>query len=211
MATESIGAIYSTAIPGYEDSADIQEAFRAYHYGSYSYDPANTSTASLVNPSIAYYLNDLQSQITSVSSGGIQESVFTAKGDLLSASASSTPLILGVGSNNQILVANNATGTGLEWTSTLTSPTLASAIATTAFTLNATAELRLADTDSSHYVGFKAPGTVSTNLIWTLPSTDGSSGEVLSTDGSGTLSWSAGGGGGGGSAALSDIFMLAGM
>ena len=73
---------------------------------------------------------------------------------------------------------------------TLSNKTLSSAVATTALTLNATAELRLADTDSSHYVGFKAPGTVSTNRIWTLPSADGTSGQTLSTNGSGTLSWS---------------------
>jgi len=70
-----------------------------------------------------------------------------------------------------------------------TSPTLATPIATTALTLNGTAELRLADTDSSHYVGFKSPGTVSTNRIWTLPATDGTSGQALQTNGSGTLSW----------------------
>ena len=73
---------------------------------------------------------------------------------------------------------------------TLSNKTLASAVATTALTLNATAELRLADTDSSHYVGFKAPGTVTTNRIWTLPAADGTSGQTLSTDGSGALSWS---------------------
>jgi len=70
------------------------------------------------------------------------------------------------------------------------SPTLSSPVATTALTLNATAELRLADTDSTHYVGFKAPSTVSTNRIWTLPASDGTSGQTLSTDGSGALSWS---------------------
>jgi hypothetical protein len=75
-------------------------------------------------------------------------------------------------------------------TDTLTNKTLSSAIATTALTLNATAELRLADTDSTHYVGFKSPATVSTNRIWTLPSADGTSGQTLSTNGSGTLSWS---------------------
>ena len=73
---------------------------------------------------------------------------------------------------------------------TLTNKTLGSAVATTAFTLNATAELRLADTDSSHYVGFKSPGTVAANKIWTLPAADGSAGQTLSTDGSATLSWS---------------------
>jgi len=73
---------------------------------------------------------------------------------------------------------------------TLTNKTLSSAVATTALTLNATAELRLADTDSSHYVGFKSPGTVTTNKIWTLPSADGTANQVLSTNGSATLSWS---------------------
>lgn len=73
---------------------------------------------------------------------------------------------------------------------TISGLTLASGVGTTAFTLNATAELRFADTDSSHYVGFKSPGTVTTNRIWTLPSADGTNGQTLSTNGSGTLSWS---------------------
>lgn len=60
-------------------------------------------------------------------------------------------------------------------------------------TLNAQAELRLGDSDSSNYVGFKSPGTVGTNLIFTLPSADGSSGQALVTDASGTLSFAAAG------------------
>jgi hypothetical protein len=68
MASESIGAIYPTEIPGYADNADIQAAFRLYHYGSASYNSANTNTANLVNPSIAYTLNNLQTQITTLTS-----------------------------------------------------------------------------------------------------------------------------------------------
>jgi hypothetical protein len=64
--------------------------------------------------------------------------------------------------------------------------------------IGATGAVRFADTDSSNYVAFKAPGTISSNVTWTLPSADGTSGQVLSTDGSGTLSWATGGGGGGG-------------
>jgi len=90
-------------------------------------------------------------------------------------------------------------------TSTMTNKTLSSAVATTAFTLNATAELRLADTDSSHYVGFKSPGTVTSNKIWTLPSADGTANQVLKTDGSGTLSWATAGGGG---AAFSEFMLI---
>jgi hypothetical protein len=55
--------------------------------------------------------------------------------------------------------------------------------------LGATGALRFADTDSSNYVAFKAPGTVATNVTWTLPATDGTASQVLSTNGSGTLSW----------------------
>jgi hypothetical protein len=95
----------------------------------------------------------------------------------------------------------------LAGTETLTNKTLGSAVATTAFTLNGTAELRLADTDSSHYVGFKSPGTVSTNKIWTLPSEDGTAGQVLSTDGSATLSWATASAGGGG-AAFSEFMLI---
>lgn len=63
-------------------------------------------------------------------------------------------------------------------------------------TLNAQGDVRFADADSSNWVAFQGPATVATNVTWTLPATDGTSGQVLSTNGSGTLSWSAGGGGG---------------
>ena len=51
------------------------------------------------------------------------------------------------------------------------------------------ADVRLKDGDGSHYVGFQAPTTVSTNKIWTLPAADGSANQYLKTDGSGNLSW----------------------
>jgi hypothetical protein len=59
--------------------------------------------------------------------------------------------------------------------------------------------LRFADADSSNYVAFKSPATVGTDVTWTLPSADGTSSQVLSTNGSGTLSWVTQSGGGGGS------------
>jgi hypothetical protein len=52
-----------------------------------------------------------------------------------------------------------------------------------------TTELRFDPLTGPNYVGFKAPDSVSTSRIWTLPATDGSSGAVLSTNGSGVLSW----------------------
>jgi len=62
--------------------------------------------------------------------------------------------------------------------------------------LIAQAELRFYDSDSSNYVGFKSPATVTANKMWILPSADGTSGQVLSTNGSATLSWATASGGG---------------
>ena len=55
--------------------------------------------------------------------------------------------------------------------------------------INSTGELKLYDSDDSNYVSFKSAGTVSSDVAWVLPSADGSSGQALTTDGSGTLSW----------------------
>ena len=54
-----------------------------------------------------------------------------------------------------------------------------------------TAELRLYEllANGNNYVGFKAPDTIGYNQVWTLPSADGTSGQIISTDGSGNLSW----------------------
>jgi hypothetical protein len=56
-------------------------------------------------------------------------------------------------------------------------------------TINAQGDLRFADSDSSNWVAFQAPATVASNVTWTLPATDGANGQALSTNGSGTLSW----------------------
>jgi hypothetical protein len=46
------------------------------------------------------------------------------------------------------------------------------------------------DTDNgTNYVSFKAPDTIAANVTWTLPSADGTSAQVLQTNGSGVLSF----------------------
>ena len=63
-------------------------------------------------------------------------------------------------------------------------------------TLQAQTDLRFADSDSSHYIGFQAPATIGSNVLLTLPATDSPvNGYALISDGSGTLSWGAAGGG----------------
>ena len=63
-------------------------------------------------------------------------------------------------------------------------------------TLNAQREVRFADGDSSNYVSLRSPVNVSSNLVLTLPSADGTNGQVLSTNGAGVLSWVTAAGGG---------------
>ena len=71
------------------------------------------------------------------------------------------------------------------------SPTgTASVVFTNNVLMNAQNDLRWGDADSSNWVAFQGPATVTSNITWTLPATDGSSNQVLTTNGSGTLSWS---------------------
>ena len=67
MAAENIDGtlngtgLFPTKVPGLSDAADIQAALRLYHYGSYTYDGANTNEATLLaNPSVAAHLQTLK-------------------------------------------------------------------------------------------------------------------------------------------------------
>jgi|APGre2960657373_1045057.scaffolds.fasta_scaffold34369_2 hypothetical protein len=218
MAVESIGSLYPTKIPGLADAADIQAALRAYHYGSYSYNTANTSYASLEANSIAKFLFDIETDITALenrpSSGGevdtsapaagdftpaeipdgfiwvdedgslggapigatavftnsapttslttgtiwvdkdatavltnpfIPQAIIAAKGDLLAGTANDTVAVLSVGTNGQVLKANSATTSGLEWAADTTyeTPTIGSTAITSGATVTTIAGLTL--------------------------------------------------------------------
>ena len=52
------------------------------------------------------------------------------------------------------------------------------------------------DSDGSNYFDLKANGTTTASVTYTWPAADGSDGQVLSTNGSGVLTWEDGGGGG---------------
>lgn len=71
MASENIGSLYPTKMPGYEDAADIQAALRLYHYGSTSYDPANTNPTQIQPDSIAGHLKSIEDDVTALDARGI--------------------------------------------------------------------------------------------------------------------------------------------
>lgn len=67
------------------------------------------------------------------------------------------------------------------------------------------ADFRFLDNDNSNYVGFKAATTITADVMWTLPSADGTNGQVLTTNGTGTLSWTTVSGGSGANQTLSNL------
>ena len=85
---------------------------------------------------------------------------------------------------------SGALGWGTDNTTDTTKMPLAGGAFTGDVTLNAQKDLRFADSDSTHYVAFQAPASVSSNVTWTLPAADSSGSQALTSNGSGTLTWS---------------------
>jgi hypothetical protein len=90
------------------------------------------------------------------------------------------------GTNAQVLQTNGS-GT-LSFVSLMTTAATAS--------VGAYLELKEAANNGTNYIRLQAPATLSADKTYTLPATDGSSGDFLSTNGSGTLSWAAAAAGG---------------
>ena len=88
--------------------------------------------------------------------------------------------------------------TGLSTTATGTVLTLSDSANTTTVNLiiDNQKEIRFRETtaNGTNYVALKAPASVSSDLTFTLPATDGTSGQVLQTNGSGVLSFATVGG-----------------
>jgi len=68
---------------------------------------------------------------------------------------------------------------------------LAGATYTGNIVLDNAKEIRLSETDAngSHYLGFKAPDSVTADVTFTLPDGAGSNGQYLQSNGSGALTW----------------------
>jgi hypothetical protein len=87
--------------------------------------------------------------------------------------------------------------TGLSTTATGTVLTLSDSVNTTTVNLiiDNQKEIRFRETtaNGTNYVALKAPASVSSDLTFTLPATDGASGQALITNGSGVLSFASAG------------------
>lgn len=99
------------------------------------------------------------------------------------AATGSGPIISAVGDNTNVDLNLDSKGTGV------ISATAAALVVDNGAT--GPGEIRLVeDSDNgSNYIGFKAPSSVTSSVSHILPDGAGSSGQFLSTNGSGTLSW----------------------
>lgn len=123
MATP-IGELFKTNMPDLTAIADIQEAFRIYHYGvpvgpnvpGETYNPNNTDPQNLEEFSVAGHFQALNDRIDNFSAG-VTGDAWVDKGTLIAADAPGSPIAIQVGAPGQILTANPATLSGLEWRS----------------------------------------------------------------------------------------------
>ena len=113
-------------------------------------------------------------------SGGTMTGVILAD----DASGASTPAIAFDGDPDTGLFRKSANTIGLS-----TAGTERAVIDSNGLTVQAQGDLRLADSDSSNWVALQAASAIGSNVTFTLPSADGSDGQMLKTNGSGTLSF----------------------
>ena len=79
------------------------------------YTATNGTTVTLTDATVTGDIIEIFANELVPLADAISKGQFTAKGSLLSASAASTPAVLAVGSNDQVLTADSSTTTGLKW------------------------------------------------------------------------------------------------
>jgi len=153
--------------------------------------------------------NDKEVRFNEADSNGSAYVGIKGATDKGSESSYTISLPAGAPTANQILKADASTPTTLTWATDSGGIPTSGGSFTGDVTLANQSDARFAEAtaNGSNYVGFQAPATVASNLLWTLPATDASvSGHALVSDASGTLSWAEAGGGGGTGGGSEQIF-----
>lgn len=132
----------------------------------------------------------------------------TSTFDFQAASATLTAIAALAVTDGNIIVGNGTTWVAESGATARTSLGLGSGDSVTFAQVDiaATGDIRLQDTTGGEYVALQAPGTISVSYTLTLPAADGTSGQALVTNGSGTLSFADAGIGFGKAIAAAFIF-----
>jgi len=163
---------------------------------------------------VAQALNDGSTLTLSKTDGGTGATVATRvwklTGALTGSSVVTVPnslenwyIVHNASTNAQTVQLKTATGTGTTWATADKGHKIVYTDGTnivdpfadfSEITLSNQNPIKFADADNSHYVAFKAPATVSSSVTWTLPDADATaSGQALTSNSSGTLSWASAG------------------
>ena len=155
-------------------------------------------------PAFRTDLNNVLSAINTLNSGSSRPASAVAGSLWLDTTSATAPILkLYDGADDISIATFNYTNNTVDiLDSTLSTPLAVTGNAT------AGAELRLPeDTDNgSNYVALKAADSIASNLTLTLPSADGTSGQALVTNGTGTLSFATAGISTGKAIAMSIVF-----
>ena len=139
------------------------------------YTATDGTTITLIDATIAgdiieVFANELVPLTDAISKGQ-----FTAKGSLLSASAASTPAVLAVGTNNQVLTVDSATTSGLKWATPGSTWTTWTPTRTNITIGNGTETARYLESNGTIFVHYKlvwgSTTSLSGNPDFTLPVT----------------------------------------
>jgi hypothetical protein len=106
VAVEDIGGLWTTKQPGYDDTADIQAALKAFLYGSYTYDTTATDPTQIPPNSLASYLQDFDDRLIDQEELGAGSDYLT----LAEISALSSP------ADGYIAMASDSTGAAVQST-----------------------------------------------------------------------------------------------
>ena len=163
----------ASAIQGTNISGAAPVAGQVLSYDGVMWSPATTTVTA--TPPLAVTMTGTTPSLTIVAATSVSDG-YLSTADWLAFNSKQTAItpdsILTVGSLSTSMQA------GVELKAYSTGP-------------GQTSELRFGSLSGSNYVGLKAPDNVPNNIVWTLPSEDGATGQILQTDGSGRLSWGA--------------------
>jgi hypothetical protein len=124
----------------------------------------STSLAATANAVKAAY--DLAGTANTTANAAIPKSTATAKGNVFTATGASTPAVLAVGSNNQVLTADSSTATGLKWATPVTPTSGLTLVTSSTFSGASTVSLPNS-TFTSTYTNYKVIFIISSNTVTT--------------------------------------------